>query len=244
MINIRLEAIDALETHFKNSHQELNGAHAARDKLLALLGFEKVVFLPDSEKIKSANHDQLHGYVLSNGIDGNGRMIGFVFPGSIEGLGNDGVTITADTDLIDKSVNKTLLADGYVYPAFYDTLSSTLRQHLSTLSEAARAARKGLWLHATADPAGAAQVRNGASLQQLVIWPKLFRRLADYFSKPNAGLGGFEAWMRDDDVNRDDRMLRLDTNADVRFSDVIAVQGDTIRLDVWPEQLVVVPDPA
>jgi endonuclease YncB( thermonuclease family) len=244
MVNIRLEAIDALETHFKNSHQELDGAHAARDKLLALLGFENVTFLPDGEKIESANHDQLRGFVLSNGIDGNGRMIGFVFPGSIKRLGNDGVTITADTSLIDKSVNTTLLADGYVYPAFYDTLSSTLRQHLSSLSDAARAAGKGLWSNATADPDGAARVRNGASLQQLVIWPKLFRRLADYFSQSNTGLGGFEGWMRDDDVNRDDAMLRLDTDAEVRFSDVITVQGDTIRLDVWPEQLVVVPDPA
>ena len=34
-ISVRLEAIDALETHFGETHQELAGANAARDELLA-----------------------------------------------------------------------------------------------------------------------------------------------------------------------------------------------------------------
>jgi hypothetical protein len=38
-ISVRLEAIDALETHFRETHQELQGANAARDELLRLLGF-------------------------------------------------------------------------------------------------------------------------------------------------------------------------------------------------------------
>ena len=38
-ISVRLEAIDALETHFQETHQELAGANAARDELLAELGF-------------------------------------------------------------------------------------------------------------------------------------------------------------------------------------------------------------
>ena len=38
-VSVRLEAIDALETHFAETHQELVGANAARDALLARLGF-------------------------------------------------------------------------------------------------------------------------------------------------------------------------------------------------------------
>jgi hypothetical protein len=34
-VSVRLEAIDALETHFDEAHQELGGANAARDALLA-----------------------------------------------------------------------------------------------------------------------------------------------------------------------------------------------------------------
>ena len=38
-ISVRLEAIDALETHFAETHQELGAADAARDDLLRRLGF-------------------------------------------------------------------------------------------------------------------------------------------------------------------------------------------------------------
>ena len=44
-ISVRLEAIDALETHFAETHQELAGANAARDELLRRLGFTGVVVL-------------------------------------------------------------------------------------------------------------------------------------------------------------------------------------------------------
>ena len=36
---VRREAIDTLETHFENDHQELLGGRAARDLLLDQLGF-------------------------------------------------------------------------------------------------------------------------------------------------------------------------------------------------------------
>ena len=47
-ISVRLEAIDALETHFDNDHQELAGATAAREALLAQFGFNGVTFFPDA----------------------------------------------------------------------------------------------------------------------------------------------------------------------------------------------------
>jgi hypothetical protein len=45
-ISVRLEAIDTLETHFGETHQDLLGANAARDALLAHLGFTGVTFGP------------------------------------------------------------------------------------------------------------------------------------------------------------------------------------------------------
>ena len=78
-ISVRLEAIGALETHFGETHQELAGANAARDELLRHLGFINVTFFPDlPNKVHSADQDALRGHVLSNGIDGNGRLIGFI----------------------------------------------------------------------------------------------------------------------------------------------------------------------
>jgi hypothetical protein len=46
-ISARLEAIDTLETHFQEIHQELAGANAARDELLRRLGFTNVRFFDD-----------------------------------------------------------------------------------------------------------------------------------------------------------------------------------------------------
>ena len=46
-VAVRLEAVDTLETHFGGSHQELVGANAARDRLLAALGFTNVTFWAD-----------------------------------------------------------------------------------------------------------------------------------------------------------------------------------------------------
>ena len=82
-VNVRLEAIDALETHFEQKHQEKVGAYKARDELLHLLGFTNVQFFPGNpDRVKSASHDSLPGFVLSNGIDVNGRVIGFVYKDS------------------------------------------------------------------------------------------------------------------------------------------------------------------
>lgn len=242
-ISVRLEAIDALETHFNNTHQWLDGANMARDKLLAYLGFENVVFLKDHpNKIKSASHDKLPGYVLSNGIDANGRVIGFVFKGSDDGPGEDGSTITVDTMLLDESINTKLLADGQVYPAFYGTLPARLREHLASKSQAARAAKKGIWPRSTADLRKVAKVFSSESLKDLVMWPKLFRRLVVFFSK-NKGLEGFNKWLLKDPVNRDDRVFLLGTNTYANFHNIVTINGDTIKLNVEFEEVVIEPDP-
>src|SRR5215211_7009464 len=57
-ISVRLEAIDALETHFGETHQELEGATAARELLLANLGFTNVRFYQDQpNKVESADQN-------------------------------------------------------------------------------------------------------------------------------------------------------------------------------------------
>jgi len=158
-ISVRLEAIDALETHFEEAHQELLGANRARDRLLELLGFTDVVFWADlPNKVQSAAQDRLRGHVLSNGIDANGRVIGFVYPG--DPAGPDGSSVFVDDALVDDSANAHLLAEGHAYPAFYATLPASLRNHFAALSRAARAAEPpaGIWPRSSADPNSAASV--------------------------------------------------------------------------------------
>ncbi len=225
-ISVRLEAIDALETHFNEHHQELAGANAARDELLAQLGFTNVEFFADlPNKVESADQDELRGHVLSNGIDGNGRLIGFIYPG--DNPLPDGSAIFVDNTLVDASINASLLRQGHSYPTFYATLPGSLRDYLAGVSRAARAAEApaGLWPRSTADPDGAATVPDLAALEQLVIWPKLFRRIVPYLAGGFTNFDGFDAWLRADPVNRDDELFLLGPLERGNMHDVITATG-------------------
>jgi endonuclease YncB( thermonuclease family) len=244
-ISVRLEAVDALETHFAETHQELTGANAARDELLRRLGFTNVTFFDDlPNKVRSADQDEIRGHVLTNGIDANGRLIGFVYPG--EASGPDGSAVFLETAQLDQSVNANLLDAGMVYPAFYATLPAALRSHLGEISVAARAAGKGIWPRSTADPDDLATVIDLAAAEDLVMWPKLFRRIVPFLATGAADFDGFDAWLRADPVNRDDELFLLDPDRLERgnLHDVIRVSGHRLQLTAWPEDFVISPDPA
>ncbi|HYP45544.1 MAG TPA: hypothetical protein VEQ66_10185 [Propionibacteriaceae bacterium] len=244
-VSVRLEAVDALETHFAGTHQELAGANAARDRLLASLGFTGVKYFPSApNRVESADQDKIRGHVLSNGVDSNGRVIGFVYAG--EAVLPVDRKVFVDEPLVEKSVNATLLRDGLVYAAYYGSLPATLRTHLADISRRARLSKHpdGIWPRATADPEGPAEVVDLAGLQQLVMWPKLFRRLVSYLAEGNASLDGFDRWLRADPVNRDDSLFLLDRLEFGNLHDVISASGSSIALTAWPEDFIIEPDPA
>lgn len=242
-VSVRLEAIDALETHFEQSHQELTGARAARDFLLAHLGFTGVHFYDDlPNKVERADQDALPGYVLSNGIDANGRLIGFIYAG--QPTRPDGSSIFVDDDVADKSINAQLLSQGLVYPAFYGTLPASLRSHLAQKSRDARTEGSGIWPKSTADPASSATIANLPALEELAVWPKLFRRLVPFLAAGNTNFDGFDAWLRADPVDRDDRLLLLNTGEPGNMHDIITANGQQIQLTEWPEDFIIEPDPA
>jgi len=244
-ISVRFEAIDALETHFEETHQELAGANDARDAMLADLGFTNVTFFPNApNQVESADQDSLRGHVLSNGIDANGRMIGFVYAG--DPAGPDGSTVFLDEAGVDGSVNARLLAEGRVYPAFYGSLPAALRTHLAASSRAAREAQPplGLWPRSTADPNGAQAIADLTALEQLVIWPKLFRRVVSFFAAGFTNFDGFDTWLRADPVNRDDKLFLLDPLENGNLHDVVSASGSRLQLTAWPEEFIIEPDPA
>jgi hypothetical protein len=75
------------------------------------------------------------------------------------------------------------------------------------------------------------------------MWPKLFRRLAAYFSQGHAGLAEFDGWIRDDPVGRDDS-LRLPNGEKANMHDAYSVTGNSLKLNFNPEDLLIAPDPA
>jgi endonuclease YncB( thermonuclease family) len=242
-VNVRYEGVDALETHFGSFHQDLPFARAARDRNLAQLGFKKVTFFADLPNvIESVSKNPLPAHVLANGIEANGRLLGLVYAGRNNKA--DGSTVFVDDALLNKSVNADLVRQGLAYVEPYDSMPMELVTQLRKLVGRARSTRSGLLAQESITTKKSALLRNIDDLQALVMWPKLFRRLATYFAEGQVGLAGFDAWIRADQVqvSRDDR-LRLPNGETGNLHDTYAVVGNRLQLRFQPEDLLITPDP-
>ena len=143
-INVRYEGIDALETHFQGEHQNLSFAREARDLNLKSLGFTGVKFYADlANVVESVDRDPMPGYVIANGIESNGRLLGLLFPGT--STGHDGEKIFVDESMLPKSVNAKLVEAGLAYVEPYDTMPISLVQVLRSIITAALGSGKGMW---------------------------------------------------------------------------------------------------
>ncbi len=111
--------------------------------------------------------------------DGSGRPIALLVAG-------DDPPRNAD-DLVERSVNRRLLADGAVYPMLYDSLAPDRRAALRAAAAQARDAGRGIWAR-DATTTGF-ELRDHASLGPggALILPKLFRRCIEYLQARSAG---------------------------------------------------------
>lgn len=242
MIPVRFEGIDALETHFQDMHQDLKWAKAARDALLGRLGFGEVVFWDDRpNNVKSVQSHPVSGCLLANGIDSNGRVLGLVYAGVP--LADDGSRFRVEPEQLRGSANYQQVTEGFAYAELYDTMPLSLQHTFRTAVLGARYQRSGLWPHENVATNRRARIATLEDLQALVMWPKLFRRLAAYFAAGHAGLGAFDDWMREDHVDRDD-VLRLPDGEAGNMHDTYLIDGDYLSLKVNPWQLTIAPDPA
>lgn len=182
----------------------------------------------------------LRGYVIANGIESNGRLLGLVYPGDpAEG---DGTKLLLDEARLDKSVNVALVEAGLAYVEPYDSMPLSLGKHLRGTIKAARAAKAGMLPSEAVSPAKSATIANLNQAQALVMWPKLFRRLAAYYSQGANGLAGFDDWMRQDPVGRDDT-LRLPDGEQGNMHDTYEVTNNDLKILFEPEDLLITPDP-
>jgi endonuclease YncB( thermonuclease family) len=227
---LRLDAIDALETHYTppahgaaTMHQPLELAHAAGARLLGLLGFTAVV--RDGETVTSATPDAVTGYILTRLADKYGRPVALAYAGAADLP--DLAQVYTDAGQLHGSVNYQLLAEGLVYPTFYSQLYPDLRAELTTAAGSAREAKAGVW--ASDVTTSGATVNSLADLtDELVILPKLFRRLAEYLALGggSVSLDGFAAFMS----GHQDRLYVISDAHPTGFDNVIAVSGQTVRL--------------
>ncbi|MGY1670823.1 thermonuclease family protein [Geodermatophilus sp. SYSU D00710] len=243
----RFEGIDTLEIHFENQHQDLEFAEAARDHMLQTIGFGEVTFWADRpNKVRTAEHHPLRGFLLASGVESNGRVLGLVYTGEpalpgLEGVG-DGDRAFVDDELLESSVNAELVRAGLAYAELYATTPLDVIHRMRQLTTTARADGVGLWpgedLTTTTrvDPLGV------ADLSTLIMFPKLYRRLVRYFKAGHRDLTSFDTWLRADPIDRDDRVL-LPTGELGNLHDLYDLTAEGIRLVHLPEELTFAPDP-
>jgi hypothetical protein len=241
-ISLRLEAIDALETHYPTDnghgpevHQSKGLALEARDVLVEQLGFSGVVFNEDST-VKSADKFSVDGYVLANGVENNGRVVAFAFAGN-RPPGPNGKRIRLDSQLMDSSANIKLLNQGLAYATLYQTLPLELIVHARDLARVARQKKLGVFGAEDVGVLKSSRINGLSDLQEMVMLPKLFRRLADFFVVAEDTLSGFDSWVQEDE-KRDD-VLILPSGEVGNLHDLYEVADDSLKLRSNPEEVQV-----
>jgi endonuclease YncB( thermonuclease family) len=168
-VQLRLDAIDAPETHYNGLAQPL--AEPARAQLLAWCGFSDVRW--SGEQVTSATPARIPAAVLSALVDPNGRPIVLLLR---DDLPADGADVEPP---VARTANLALASSGAAYGTFYATTDAAVRAPLVAAALAAREARRGVWAQ---DASGGFELRTPASIgpQGALILPKLFRRCSDY----------------------------------------------------------------
>ncbi|MBC8120645.1 MAG: nuclease [Gemmatimonadaceae bacterium] len=237
---LRLDAIDALETHYRprpggsigEQHQPLQYAEAATAELLKFLGFDTVV-RGTGQKITAATPTTARGYILTRFADTYGRSVAVAFPGEIDAV--DGSEQFLDTRQLRRSANYHMLTAGLAYPTYYSKLYADLRQELSAAVLEARRDLKGLW---SEDKTNSGFVVESVETitDEVVILPKLFRRLLDYLelNDEDSSLTGFGAFL---EAKRDELTI-LSEGRFTHLDNVVKVDGQQLQLLYPPEDLV------
>ncbi|MFC9328719.1 nuclease [Kitasatospora sp. NPDC057015] len=240
---LRLDGIDALETHYQGVGPDFvnqpldDGAHSARDELLKWLGFTTVVQGED-EKVTASTPETVPGYVLAGGADTYGRCIAMAGRGPLPSGTKDGDRIDVDVNLVNQSANHHLLSRGLVYPTFYTNLPQELRLDMADTAKQARtsAVPGSVWAK-DATRTGATVTGLSSITTDLVILPKLFRRLADYIRLFGPSLNCFPAYL----AGEGEEFHVPEQEESVRgLQHIVTVTDNTVKLTRDIEDIVLV----
>ncbi|MCM6773721.1 hypothetical protein NDR87_09590 [Nocardia sp. CDC159] len=227
---LRLDGIDALETHYTpphgtRMHQPLPLARAAADELLTWLGFTGVR-RDEDETVTACDQDEVPGFILTRGADLYGRCIAFVGRGAAPAA--SGSSVFVDPALVRTTLNHHQLGRGLAYPTYYRNLFHDLRDEFTAAVSAAAAAELGIWA-ADVTLSGAAITSATSLTDDVLVLPKLFRRLADYLrlGGGDLSLAGFREFL----AEAKDRFFILSLgHSTVGLDAIVEVDGDVVRM--------------
>jgi endonuclease YncB( thermonuclease family) len=226
---LRLEAIDTLETHYRNTHQPLPLALKALESLLTQLGIRDVRWNAARTRITDAQ-DGTAGYILARAVEPNRRPVSFVYSGAPSEP--DGSSAFLDPKRLGQSVNYRQLEAGLAYATYYKGLFPDLRGSLTQVVRQAREAKREIWAQDRTNSGFAVEGLESLA-EQHVIMPKLFRRLAE-FLEGGGPVTNFKQFLE----ARAEGIIIIATAHVTHFDTVVEVAGNTVRMTEPPENLI------
>jgi len=227
---LRIEAIDALETHYIGLRQPHAFAIAALERMLELMNITEVDYNLLVTRITAAE-DNKPGFIAASKVDIFSRPISYVFPAKAKL--NDGDELTIDELPLKKSINYILLKEGIVYPTFYTTTEPLVVEKFFNTVRSSRRYRKGIW---AIDKSLGFNLWNIDTIQQdVIIFPKLFRRFVSFFNY-RSNLDDFLTFLED---NQDPIELHDGTITSLR--ELLVVDGSYYSMLIEPEYLKFIP---
>lgn len=235
-VQLRLEAIDSLETHFTPGggsalNQPLELAHAATDKLLDFVGITEVEW-NNAHTLVTDARDETRGYILTRSVEKNRRPVSFLYAG--DPTEADGSDVMLGEERLRDSFNYAALAQGLAYPTYYRGLFSDLREVLTAAAEEARDDGRGVFAEDSTNEGFEASNLSSITRRHVIL-PKLFRRLSEYMVNFGTAVG----FKRKLEQSREP-VLDLRTSNFTHFDTFIEQDdgSDEISLTRRPEELV------
>lgn len=230
LVQIRLEGIDALETHYNGYHQPRAFGIGALEKLLAYLGITDVQYSLSVRTIIAAR-DGVAGFLAVATVDGFNRPVCLAFPASVSL--EDGAVLTSEQVPITDSLNYRMTLEGLVYPTFYTTTDAAIVRHISEATKIAREGQRGVWVIDRSNGFNFWDVRT--LYDDILMMPKLFRRMTAFcerygdISELNAAL------------KKDKDTVRLADGSRTSLAQLIRVTGRSVEMLCLPEELFFLP---
>ena len=228
---LRIESIDAMETHYDGYHQPRPFAIAAFESLLELLNINSVTYSLSVTQIVDAD-DGKAGFIASATTDRFGRPVSYVFPKKAKLT--DGAVIDSATLPIEDSVNFLLAREGLVYPTFYTTTDRVFAEKIRAVVARARKTKRGIW---SIDRTPDFMLWDIRTIQEdILLMPKLFRRLVGFFDH-YADFGKLEEYM----AKQRDNLVLWDGTKKRSLADLMKISGRRLQMKTPVEDILFSP---
>jgi endonuclease YncB( thermonuclease family) len=228
---LRIEAIDAMETHYDGYHQPRPFALAALESLLELLGIKSVIYSIGVTQIVEAD-DGKSGFIAAGVTDRFGRPVSYLFPKKTKLT--DGAVMDSSELPVEDSLNFQLAREGLVYPTFYTTTDRLFAEKIRAAIGRARKTKRGLW---SIDRTSDFSIWDVRTLQEdVLILPKLFRRLVT-FMDCYADFDQLETYMR----KQRDNLQLWDGTKKRSLADLMTFSGRRMQMKTPVEDILFSP---